>query len=52
MPFIFFVTAVYLSLVLVQSFITSPVEFFVSFHLPFWLMVALGGSLLAWLIGE
>jgi hypothetical protein len=52
MPLIFFVAAVYLSLVLVQSIIAAPLDLFASFHLPFWLLLVLGGSLLAWLMGE
>jgi hypothetical protein len=52
MPLIFFFFTVYLSLVLVQSIIAAPLDFFGSFHLPFWLLLALGGSLLAWLMGE
>jgi hypothetical protein len=52
MPFILFLAAVYLSVVLVQSIITFPVEFLSSIHLPFWLMLVMGGGVLAWLMAE
>ncbi|MBF2048359.1 MAG: hypothetical protein EDM05_64505 [Leptolyngbya sp. IPPAS B-1204] len=37
---------------IVNKLLLEPLEFLASFHLPSWLMLTLGLSLLAWLIGE
>jgi len=51
MPFIV-IACLFLSVGFTQTFITQPLNLLTSYHLPFWLSLALGGIIFSWLFGE